>query len=239
MTFRRCLFRPTTKRGFNPHRLAAARRWLDREAASLPLFRAQIRASQPTPEERVQAADESFAAWRRQVRTLTARQWREARRLLHELPPLERAALIAAWNASPYPKDSAYCLEFIRQRAGTEESHPTASHPDPPTLERPMITGIPYLTLRDPRDPTRTFTYYAHPDGESVNIGFQDTEGTATFGPWHLDAAERHAAHLRQAGYLVTQERRTPPALEPRAEVFPQKRGLVATAGPDSLPDAE
>lgn len=131
MKFRRCLFRPNTKRGISPQRLAAARRWLDREAASLPLFSAQVRASQPTPEERVQAADESFAAWRRQFRSLTARQWCEARRILHELPPGERAALIAAWNASSYPKDSAYCLEFIRQRARTEESHPTASHPNP------------------------------------------------------------------------------------------------------------
>jgi hypothetical protein len=175
MKFRRCLFRPTTKRGISPQRLAAARRWLDREAASLPLFMDQVRTSQPTPEERVQAADESFAAWRRQFRTLTARQWREARRILHELPPGERAALIAAWNASPYPKDSAYCLEFIRQQARTEESHPTASHPDPPKSERPMITGIAYLILREPRDPTRRFTSYAHPDGESVTIRIQDS----------------------------------------------------------------
>lgn len=102
-----------------------------------------------------------------------------------------------------------------------------------------MITGSAYLTLRDLRDPTRRFTSYSHPDGESVTIRFLDSEGTATFGPWDLEAAARHAAHLWQAGYLVTEERRTPPALEPRALLYPQKRALVATAGPDSLPDED
>jgi hypothetical protein len=48
---------------------------------------------------------------------LTARQWREARRILQAMPPADRAAVVATWNASPYSKDSASCLAFVRQHA--------------------------------------------------------------------------------------------------------------------------
>lgn len=64
-----------------------------------------------------------------------------------------------------------------------------------------MIPGTPYLRLVDPQDPQRSFTYFAHPDGESVNLLFRDAEGPVPIGPWSQAAAARHAAHLRQAGY--------------------------------------
>lgn len=125
MKFTRCIFWPAS-RAITPRRLAAARAWLDREAASLPLSADQVRATQPTPEQRIRAHDESFVAWVKDCRNFTARQWREARRILRAMPDADRAAALAGWNAGPFPKEACYCLVFLRRVAGTPTPHPPA-----------------------------------------------------------------------------------------------------------------
>jgi hypothetical protein len=89
-----------------------------------------------------------------------------------------------------------------------------------------MLIGTPYLTLIDPANRSRSFTYVQHPDGVSVNILFRDQDGTMPIGPWHRDTAKRHATYLRAAGYIP---HRPDPDFLTRAALFtaPSPQGVA------------
>lgn len=114
MRFTKYNYRPTDKREVTPRRIAASRRALNREAEKLPLFAAQIRETQPTPEERIASIDagqqQVIAEWR----TFRADMWRKGRAMLRELPLECQKDLIGKWNRGTCPADPAYFCDFVR-----------------------------------------------------------------------------------------------------------------------------
>lgn len=109
------------KASVTSRRLAAARRRLERQAMALPLFADQIRASQPTPEESVAAADRQTKRQFDAHRKYEAESWLKGRRLLRKLPAERRAEIIAAWNVSGVPARPEYFLDFLRKKYGLVE----------------------------------------------------------------------------------------------------------------------
>jgi len=109
------------KASVTSRRLAAARRRLERQAMALPLFADQIRASQPTPEESVAAAERQTKRQFDAHRKYEAESWLKGRRLLRRVPGARGAEIIAAWNASPVPAHPEYFLDFLRKKYGLVE----------------------------------------------------------------------------------------------------------------------
>lgn len=103
--------RPVTGR-----RIAAAKRFLQKERDKAPLFAAEIEAEQPTPEERIQKHDAGFVAFWQEFRNHDARVWRKARALLRTLPADAQAEIHARWQASSIPGNAAYFSDFLRTR---------------------------------------------------------------------------------------------------------------------------
>ena len=104
--FKRAL--KSEKRGVTPRRLAAAKRTLKRQADALPLFSEQIRAEQPTPEERIRNFDDSHAEFAQRLRDHDAESWRKARAQLRSLPREEQEVVLTFWNKSSMPADAGY-----------------------------------------------------------------------------------------------------------------------------------
>jgi len=102
-------------RGISPRRLAAAKRALQRQADALPLFSAQIKAEQPTPEERIINHDNNFADWKQGCRDAAAKTWREARAKLRALPREEQEMILKYWNKSGMPAAAHYFATVMHQ----------------------------------------------------------------------------------------------------------------------------
>ena len=96
------------KRGVTPRRLAAAKRTLKRQADVLPLFSEQIRAAQPSPEERIRTFDDNHAEWAQRMRDHAAENWRKARAQLRALAKEEQTVILEFWNKSSMPADACY-----------------------------------------------------------------------------------------------------------------------------------
>jgi hypothetical protein len=94
---------------------AAALRRQKAERDALPLFAAQVAAAQPALEvvqaQREREARESDV----QRRRLVAAEWRRGRRALRALPPAERTAVLAGWQASGCPGSGEYLAERVWQ----------------------------------------------------------------------------------------------------------------------------
>ena len=73
-------------RGVTPRRLAAAERTLARERQRLALFARQVLAEQETAEERIRRHDADNLRHDQGLRDLTAKHWRDGRRMLRSLP---------------------------------------------------------------------------------------------------------------------------------------------------------
>jgi hypothetical protein len=67
-------------------------------------------------EDRVIRLNESNVTAAARWRSHLASQWRLARRILRSLDPERRAALLAEWNAAPYPASSEYLLSLLHTR---------------------------------------------------------------------------------------------------------------------------
>lgn len=102
-----------TSRPITNARLKAAERALKRQANKFPLFADQIRAEQPTAQERLEQFTQSETDWRKRMRDFNAQQWREGRRLLRSLPAEQHLGLIQKWNQKPCPADAGYFLDFL------------------------------------------------------------------------------------------------------------------------------
>ena len=87
----------------------------------MPLFADQIRASQPTPEERVAQKDEAFRQFCQSQRDYDAQSWRRGRAALRSLAPERRAELLALWNSSKVPARAHYFLDFLHSHGELRE----------------------------------------------------------------------------------------------------------------------
>jgi len=123
--FQRFTYRGTNHRGPTPRRLAAARRFLQRERDKAPLFAAEIATSQETPEERIARLDRYCEDLFQGLRSLAARQWREGRRMLRELPSEVQAELMAYWNDDRtwIPRKAEYFCDMVRHWERTVEAY--------------------------------------------------------------------------------------------------------------------
>jgi hypothetical protein len=96
-----------------PHKLAAARRAVQKQKDRHPLFPALLK--HQTAKERLAAiAIERDQGWRR-MRDHRAKQWRRARQVLRELPPGPRAAIKRYWQICGFPGDPDYLLSMIHE----------------------------------------------------------------------------------------------------------------------------
>lgn len=114
MAFKR-YFRPEDLlRGVTPRRLAAARKALKSERDRRPLFADLVASTQPTPEERVQKADQGCIESTRDSRKIRADHWREARKQLRALSVEDRQGILDYWNRKVYPLTPEYLFGLIR-----------------------------------------------------------------------------------------------------------------------------
>ncbi len=104
--------------GVTARRVAAARRALDREQRKYGLFAEEVKASQPTPEERVRSFERRAADLFRDLRKHSADCWRWGRRMLRSFPEEHRAAFIDRWNAHGCPATGVYFATVLRSYAG-------------------------------------------------------------------------------------------------------------------------
>lgn len=102
-----------TDRAVTARRLAAARRALDRQRAQMPLFASDIT---QTPEERIDEIDGYCRALKGHLRSLYARQLRDLRRVWRAIPADRQEQIAAEWEASNYPKQAGYALEWLARR---------------------------------------------------------------------------------------------------------------------------
>lgn len=114
MRFTRSEFRYIEK--VTPRRIAAARRKLERQVEAMPLFADEVRRSQPTPEQLVDAANEGWKKDCASKRHHEAEGWLRGRARLRGLPKEQREALLKEWNASRLPGNAAYFLDFLWTR---------------------------------------------------------------------------------------------------------------------------
>ncbi len=96
-------------------RIAAAKRAIERETASVPLF--PELAPRETPEERIARQDEIFLSYWQRLRDHQASKWRQARRQVYALPSHQRQQLINEWNTCGWPASPEYLLSFLRYKA--------------------------------------------------------------------------------------------------------------------------
>ena len=93
-------------------RAALGRRQMaEREA--MPLFAAEIAASQRSPDDVMQARAVSWAVSEARRRQWRAERWRQARREIDAMPPRMRRKVRAAWDGAPYPADPVDLLDFL------------------------------------------------------------------------------------------------------------------------------
>ena len=94
-----------------PRKLAAARRAVQREKDRYPLFPELL--THQTAEQRIASIATSREEWWQNVRDHQAKQWRLARKSLHDLPPGPRAAITRYWQVCRFPGDPVYLLSII------------------------------------------------------------------------------------------------------------------------------
>lgn len=111
--------RPATAR-----RIRDAERRLRLQREALPLYYEEIKASQPTAEERVELCEVRNVEFWANMRRLKARHWREGRSMLRAAPPQHAAAAVSAWNNGPLPKDATYFVGFVRDFLGALSARP-------------------------------------------------------------------------------------------------------------------
>ena len=101
-------------RGVTPRRLAAAKRALARERARYALFAVEVAAEQPSPEERITAADLAMLDYDQGHRDLAAKHWRWGRKQLSRYPDIA-AEILSKWNRSWIPDTGTYFADFVRR----------------------------------------------------------------------------------------------------------------------------
>lgn len=109
--------RPTA-REWTPRRIAAAAKAVQRERDSVPLFPEMARYT--SVKERQADMDQFSIDMIQGFRDHSAKNWREARRLLRALPAITREGIIRYWNRAGLPADPVYLLDVIndeRRRA--------------------------------------------------------------------------------------------------------------------------
>lgn len=100
--------RPATNR-----RLAAARQWIGKQIEKAGLFAAQVAEELPTPEERIEGAEDRHEEFWQNMRNSRAQTWIRARKALRELPDADRCVI--AWNNSGLPKDGSSFAVHVRR----------------------------------------------------------------------------------------------------------------------------
>ncbi len=88
---------------------------LARQKEKAGLFVDQI--AWPTPEERIEALRVERRGWERNMRSLLAKHWRKARRLLRELPEPQQSIARSIWQSQVYPGSGDYLIELCRRIA--------------------------------------------------------------------------------------------------------------------------
>jgi hypothetical protein len=103
--FPRAKLDPPSKR-----RIAAAERAVRREAETLlPGFQRD-----KTAADRLARMDAATERWWQKIRDSKASNWREARKILRQMPPDERCAFVEHWNTCSAPKEPEYCMDMLR-----------------------------------------------------------------------------------------------------------------------------
>lgn len=96
----------------NPQRKAAASRAITKERDSIPLFPELLK--HQTAEERLDALESGMRQWHKEWRANRARNWREARRRLKELPRITQLGVLRAWNGEGnITRDPEYLLDMV------------------------------------------------------------------------------------------------------------------------------
>lgn len=96
----------------SPQRMAAARRVVQRDKDSVPLFPELVK--HKTAEERVDANEVHRRDWQSEERNRRADAWRKARRMLRELPAITRQGLLRYWNGpASLPRDPSYLADAM------------------------------------------------------------------------------------------------------------------------------
>ncbi len=106
----------TKRRCVTPRRLAAAKRALKKQRDKYPLFREQIAAKQPTPEQRIWDMDTKFVNEWDALRLATCKQWLELRRIIRKEVCTElKDEFLSSWYTVSHPADPYYALDFLLQ----------------------------------------------------------------------------------------------------------------------------
>ena len=98
-------------------RISRAKRSLKQKREKLPLLAPLIPELNITPEDRIATQEDQWKERLTHSRAFTAKQWKKAREIIFSQPQEKRKELIRAWNTSPYPKDPAYLLAWLRSTA--------------------------------------------------------------------------------------------------------------------------
>lgn len=95
--------------GINNRRLAAARRYLQREKDKFPL----LPEFQPTetPEERIERLDKNFLRWCKGSRNKTALSWKKIRKIIRNRT--DKNEIISFWNRGIYPFTTEYLSDLV------------------------------------------------------------------------------------------------------------------------------
>lgn len=97
----------------SPQRVAAARRAVRREAEALPLFPELVRPELASVDARLDHNERQAARTVEARRAWIASRWREARRRLRQLRPLQAEGLRRWWQAGGVPASPEYLLDAI------------------------------------------------------------------------------------------------------------------------------
>jgi hypothetical protein len=96
----------------SPQRVAAARRAVQRDMDSVPLFPELVRFD--SAEERLEAIEGDLREWNQSHRDIVAKAWRRARRELNTLQPITRTGILRYWNSGAwFPREPYYLLDQI------------------------------------------------------------------------------------------------------------------------------
>lgn len=104
------------RREATTRRIAAAKRFLQREQDKMPLFAADIARQQPTPEERIARHEEWAHRQDQALRDHAARCWVQGRAILRRLEQNRAEQILDAWNNEERrgPRDAPYFIEHVR-----------------------------------------------------------------------------------------------------------------------------
>jgi hypothetical protein len=96
-----------------PHKLAAARRAIQKQKDRYPLFPEFLK--HRTAEERLASIAVELETWWKEMRERHAKLWRKARQNLNSLPTGPRAAIKRYWKICGCPGDPVYLLTIIHE----------------------------------------------------------------------------------------------------------------------------